>query len=232
MESAVVVKLMILVEVVGFMYYASRSRFSLQGYAAVNMILALSLSKKLVEFGGSATSVSCVWYTVVLASQIHIKLFYGRKAAVDAALMLVSTCSLFVALVVAAALIPNVAGNDTATKLLRGWVDAGQHTIPASFLGYAVAQTIVLSVIGIGRRMGVWAAVLAMATAQVADSLIYFPAAFRSLDPVALADFTLSGIKLQMYASLFMVGVAMVDWRKVFYKTHQRAAYATLTARH
>lgn len=231
MESALVVTLMIAINIVGFVYYASRSRFSLQGYAAINMILALLLSRKLVEFGGGATSVGCVWYTAVLASQIHIKLFYGRKAVLDAAFMLFSMCALFLSLVVAAAVVPTVAGNDVASGALQRWLLDARYSVPAAFMGYAVAQTIVLTIIRWGRRYANTSAVLAMFTAQGVGSLMYFPAAFRALDPAALMAFTTSGIKLQLYASTLMVGVAVVDWRKVFYKTHKRALYAALTAR-
>jgi uncharacterized PurR-regulated membrane protein YhhQ (DUF165 family) len=217
---------MILVECVGFVYYASRSRFALQGFAVVNMVMALLLSRKLGTFFGSATSVGCVWYTAVLATQVHIKLFYGRKAVVDSAFMLVSTSALFVALVVAASLVPPVDGNEAASGALTRWVDGARYTVPASFLGYAVAQTIILAVIGKVRCYPWAAALLAMVLAQVADTFVYFPAAFRNLDVDALGLFAAAGIKLKLYATAFLWMTAVIDWRYVFSKTHQRTLYA------
>lgn len=226
MTPSIAITLMILVEFVGFVYYASRSRFALQGFAAVNMVMVLLLSHKLVTFYGSSTSVGAVWYTAVLATQAHIKLYYGRRAAVDSAIMLISTSALFVALVVTAALVPGVLGNEIAAGALTRWVDNAQYTVPAAFLGYAVAQTIILAVIGKIRSHPWASALLAMVLAQVADTFVYFPAAFRNLDVDALILFAAAGIKLKLYATAFLWVAAIVDWRFVFSKTHQRTMYA------
>lgn len=226
MTPSIAITLMILVEFVGFVYYASRSRFALQSFAAVNMVMALLLSHKLGVFFGNPTSVGCVWYTAVLATQVHIKLFYGRKAAVDSAFMLVSTSALFTALAVAASIVPTVEGNEVAAAALTRWVDGAQYTVPAAFLGYAVAQTIILAVIGKIRSYPWASALLAMVLAQVADTFVYFPAAFRNLDVDALILFAEAGIKLKLYATAFLWVAAIVDWRFVFSKTHQRTMYA------
>lgn len=230
MNSLTAITLMIVVEALGFMYYASRSRFALQGFAAINMLLSLLLTSKVGAFGSGFTSLTSVWYTAVLAAQVHIKLFHGRRATVDSAVMMMSTSALFTALILCTAFVPTVPGNEFAAEALQRWSDRAQYTVPAAFMGYAVSQTIVLAVIGHARMLPRVSALLAMVLAQVADSFIYFPAAFRSLDVARLTEVMMSGFQLKMYATMFLWGAAVVDWQRVFVKTHERAKYAVSTA--
>lgn len=230
MVTTLILVLAIAVEAGAFVYYAARSRFGLQGLAAVNMFLVAAFGTKLTRFGLDVTNVGCIWYATVVAVQAHVKYHYSREAAVDSAWMIVKTVVLGVILLAAASFVPTVEGNELASDYIARWREYAVDAVPASILGFAISQTALLAMIRRTRRGGVVAIIAAMAVVQVIDSVVFFPAAFRSLDPEAIAAFTYAGVKLKMLATIPLGIAAAVDWRSVFHRAAASEARAASTA--
>lgn len=173
--------LIVLVEAVCVAIAIIKGREWLRVLAVANMLLIAVTVKKLFDFGFGVSNIANLFFATVLLIQSLIYFRYGMKAAQRTIYVILWADIAFIALgLLTIYAQPYVEGNEEISLAYNTVAETSPLPITASFLSFYCSNQILLTTLHVTRKRARTLAsyLLAIVSAQVIDTLIFFPMVF------------------------------------------------------
>lgn len=207
---------LILIEIIalGYAGYTNKTR-KLKGLVTINMILISLFSPFYLNFFGNITSICAIFYTTILATQMYILHYYGKKETIDTIPQTMFKLSTVLALCFAITYLPILHGNEIYASAIKLISAKSSTVIFASIFAFIISQLLLITTYEKMVRANYNKFVVFVVSiffAQYADTFIFYPIAFHANHD--LLKLMVEGLLIKTIISLLFLPVLLFKINK------------------